>query len=258
MAINPFFCAIWEQIIVAHHSKTYMDTRLGLKLEDDLAKLEQQKDIPQDVLQDWIAKEKNRDTTQWSPSTKINDNIDGVEFEDIQEWIFDLDSTKIRASLVLGCLECLGVNVDAEICSNDPVLSKVRENGIMLPWMLQEAIINCEAEQSSSKEEFSTVSSLKEVVCTPWFALASERAKFVSQMLASLRGVFQDSVMFCSGWIQTELSAAKYACKDASSQDVCRTLLESYRDHVPLWIAYAQLEATQGNYKVCSLPFDPE
>lgn len=228
---------------------------MGLKLEDDLAKLEQQKDIPQDVLHDWIVKEKDRDVSQWSPNSQINSNSDGVEFEDIQEWIFELDSPRIKASLVLGCLECLGVNVDAEICSNDAVLSRVRENGIMLPGMLTETIFHEETEHSSVNEGVHGISLLKEVICSPWFVLSSGRAQFVSQILAKLKSVFQDSVTLCSGWIQTELSAAKNANKKASTQDVCRTLLESYKDHIPLWLAYAQLEAKQGNYKVCYLIF---
>ncbi|GMH37328.1 hypothetical protein BSKO_05201 [Bryopsis sp. KO-2023] len=237
--------------------------RLGLKkLEEDMAKLEQQKDIPPDVLAEWLEREQHRQNNQWKPRILDDDGeIDDIEFEDIQEWVFHLDTPAVRDSLAIGCLELLGVDVGSEICSNDPALAGIRENTEKIDREFGELLFDEQIGflHPGGEDPDSTKGKMRRELCSRWLEGSKETAGFVSRMLGTLAGggVFRDSVVLCKEWILAEAVAGGGGSDDGKSvQEAGRKLLGACRNHIMLWVAYARLEAEGGKPKAARKIYD--
>lgn len=214
-----------------------------------MAKLEQQKEIPPDVLCEWVKREKDRDAHQFLSKGcgEHQEHNDG--FEDIHEWAFELDSASIMNSLMFGCLEFLGVDVDNEVSSNDPVLSAVHEQSEFVPWSIRKNLSASMKRTENANSIDSSGYSIRKSICGRWFDLSSQRAQFVARMLRLLSTVVKHSVALCDSWIQAEV-AGMDNCDNESIQATCKKLLEAHQDSIPLWIAYGKLETSLGRYKV--------
>lgn len=84
--------------------------RLGLKLEEDLAQLGNQKDIDSNVLKAWLQEEYERGCSLWVPARDLQkQDADGeeidldrlVEFDDIREWLFPLNGSELKERLMV-------------------------------------------------------------------------------------------------------------------------------------------------------------